>query len=216
MDVNFILNNIDIYATAGLLTLKISFFGILFSSILGLMLAFIVFYKIPFLSQISKIYIEISRNTPLLIQLVFLYYGLPRALGIYLEAESCAIIALIFLGGSYFCEVFRASLNAIEYIQIQSARSLGLSEFQIIYFIILPLLFSQSLSAFGANVIFLIKETSVVSVIAMADLMFVTSDIIGNFYKTNEALFLLFSAYLVILLPLSLLFWYLEKRFKYV
>lgn len=216
MDFNFIYNNIHIYYKAMLLTLQISFFGILFSIVIGLILAFILYYNVRFLKTISKVYIEISRNTPLLVQLVFLYYGLPKILNIKLEADITAIIGLTFLGASYMCESFRSALEAIEKIQVESALSLGLNKFQIIRYILFPLAFSLAIPSFGANIIFLIKETSVVTVIALADLMYVTNNIIGNYYKTNEALFLLVSAYLIILLPISLFFSYLERRLRYV
>lgn len=216
MDFNFIYNNIHVYYEALLLTLKISFFGILFSSIIGLSLAFILYFNIKIFKTIVNIYIEISRNTPLLIQLVFLYYGLPKILDFKLEADTTAIIGLTFLGASYMCETFRSSLQSIEKIQIESALSLGLNKIEIMKYILLPLAFSISIPSFSANIIFLIKETSVVTVIALADLMYVTNNIIGNYYKTNEALFLLVSAYLVVLLPISLFFSYLEKRLRYV
>ncbi|RDU63991.1 amino acid ABC transporter permease [Helicobacter sp. MIT 14-3879] len=216
MDFKFILNNINVYVDAAFLTIKISFFGILFSIIIGLILSLILYYKIPILKNISKIYIEISRNTPLLIQLYFLYYGLPSMFNFKFSAENSAIIALSFLGASYMCESFRGAINQIDKIQIESALSLGLKQFQIIRYIILPLGFSYSIPSLSANIIFLIKETSVVTAIALADLMFATNNIIANYYKTNEALFLLVSAYLIILLPLSLTFSYLEKRFRYV
>ena len=216
MDFDFIYKNINVYYEALLLTLNISFFGILFSSIIGLFLALILYFNIKILKTITNIYIEISRNTPLLIQLVFLYYGLPKILGIRLEAHTTAIIGLTFLGASYMCESFRSSLQSIEKIQIESALSLGLNKIEVIKYILLPLAFSISIPSFSANIIFLIKETSVVTVIALADLMYVTNNIIGNYYKTNEALFLLVSAYLVILLPISLFFSYLEKRLRYV
>ena len=216
MDFNFIYNNIYVYYEALLLTLKISFFGILFSTIIGIFLSLVLYYNIKILKTITNIYIEISRNTPLLIQLVFLYYGLPKIINIKLESDTTAIIGLTFLGASYMCETFRSSLQSIEKIQIESALSLGLSKVEIIRYILLPLAFSISIPSFSANIIFLIKETSVVTVIALADLMYVTNNIIGNYYKTNEALFLLVSAYLVVLLPISLFFSYLEKRLRYV
>lgn len=216
LDFDFIVANIGVYATAGLLSIKISFFGILFSSVFGLILAFIIYYKIPLFRRIAHIYIEFSRNTPFLIQLYFLYYGLPSMMGITFSAEVSAIIGLTFLGGSYMCESFRAALNQIQRIQLESARSLGFSERQIVVYIILPLGFSAALPAFSANAIFLIKESSVVTAIALADLMFATNNIIANYYKTSEALFMLFSAYLIIILPISLAFGYLEKRFRYV
>ncbi len=216
MDINFILNNVHIYGKAMLLTLEISICGILLSIVIGLVLSLILYYKIPILRNIVKMYIEISRNTPLLIQLIFLYYGLPKMFNISLEAFNVAIIGLAFLGASYMCETFRSAIESIAKIQIESALSLGLNQIQLIRHIVFPLAFSLALPSFSANIIFLIKETSVVTVIALADLMFATSNIIGNYYKTNEALFMLVSAYLLILLPISILLSVLEKRLRYV
>ena len=92
---------------------------------------------------------------------------------------------------------------------------LGLSRLQSLRYVILPQAFSVSLSGLVANVIFLIKESSVVSGIALADLMFVTKDLIGMMYNTTEALFMLVVSYAVILVPLSLFGSWLEKRFDY-
>lgn len=100
MDFNFIKEVIPQYFQAAKLTLSLSFVGILLSIIVGLICAIIKYYKIPVLRQIVSVYIEFSRNTPLLIQLFFLYFAFPR-MGIKLSSVQCAIIGLTFLGGSY-------------------------------------------------------------------------------------------------------------------
>ena len=82
----------------------------------------IKYYKIPILSQICQVYIELSRNTPLLIQLYFLYFGLPK-IGIVLSSEMCAVVGLIFLGGSYMAESFRSGLEAISKTQYEFEES---------------------------------------------------------------------------------------------
>ena len=92
---------------------------------------------------------------------------------------------------------------------------LGFSKLQQLRYIILPQAVSVSVPALVANVIFLIKEISVVSAIALADLMYVAKDLIGIYYKTNEALLMLVLSYLVILLPISLLGTWLERRVRY-
>lgn len=181
---------------------------------LGLIISIVRYYRIPVLQQISTAYIELSRNTPLVIQLFFLYYGLPR-LGIVLDAEVCAIAGLIFLGGSYMAESFRSGFEAIKKSQIEIGASLGLTNWQIFQHILLPQSLAIALPSFSANVIFLIKETSVFSIIALADLMYVAQDLIGLQYETDEALFLLVSSYLIVLLPLSLFFYYLERRIRH-
>ena len=100
-------------------------------------------------------------------------------------------------------------------IQVESALSLGMSNRQVFTNIILPQAVSNSIPAFCANAIFLIKETSVFSAVALADLMFVTKDLIGIYYKTDEALMMLVIAYLIILLPISLICSFVERRVRY-
>ena len=161
-----------------------------------------------------SVYIEISRNTPLLVQLFFLYFGLPK-LGIVMSSELCAIIGLAFLGGSYMSEAMRSGLESIDKVQIESAASLGFSPRLTMKEIIFPQALAVSVPGICANVIFLIKETSVVSAIALADLMYVTRDLIGLYYETDEALLMLVIAYLIILLPISVAATLLERRLRY-
>lgn len=214
MDYEAIIRYIPLYIEAAKLTIALGGLGILLSILVGFACSLIRYYKIPIVEQIVGMYIELSRNTPLLIQLFFLYYGLPK-LGIKISAEACGIVGLTFLGGSYMAEAFRGGLEAVSKTQIESGMSIGLNEWQLVRYVILPQAFAVSVPAIGANIIFLLKETSIFSAVALADLMFVAKDLIGMYYKTDEALFLLVIAYLIILLPLSLLFSFIERRVRY-
>lgn len=214
MDFNFIEEHVSLYVEAAKLTLHIAAIGIVLAILLGLVCSLVRYLKIPVLSQLVAFYIELSRNTPLLIQLFFLYFGLPK-LGIVFSSESCGIIGLTFLGGSYMAEAFRSGLDNIQTIQMESALSLGMKKWQVFGNIILPQAVSNSIPAFCANIIFLIKETSVFSAVALADLMFVAKDLIGIYYKTDEALFMLVMAYLIILLPISIICTFIERRVRY-
>ena len=196
-------------------TLKISFIAIILSIVVGLLCSIILNNRIFILDKIVAIYIELSRNTPLLIQLFFLYYGLPK-LGIKIDGFTCGIIGLTFLGGSYMAEVFRAGLQSVSKGQIDSAKSVGLSPLQVFRYVTLPQALALSIPAIGANCLFLIKESSVLSAIASVELLFATKDLIGMDYKTTEALFLLICAYLIILLPVSALTSYFEYRSRKV
>ena len=199
------------FVSATLTTLKISMISIILAIVVGLICSVLITYKIKIFDKIAKIYIEISRNTPLLIQLFFLYYGLPK-LGIKIDGFTCGVIGLTFLGGSYMAEAFRAGLQAVAKGQIDSGESIGLSPIQVFQYVIFPQALAVSIPAIGANCLFLIKESSVVSAIAVVELLFVTKDLIGMDYKTTEALFLLIMSYLIILLPVSILTSYLEYR----
>lgn len=214
MDWNFIIKNIPVYVQATYLTLLLAIGGIVLSLIIGFICSTILYFKVRGLNVIVKWYIELSRNTPLLIQLFFLYYGLTK-LGISISGFTCGIIGLSFLGGSYMAESFRAGLESVTKGQIEAGKSIALSKTQIFKYIILPQAFSVSIPSIGANCLFLLKETSIVGAIAVADLMFVAKDLIGMYYKTTEALFMLVVAYLIILLPVSILITVLERRSRY-
>ena len=214
MDWSFIQKYAPMYVEAAGLTLRIGIIGILLSCILGLLCAAVQYERVPVLRRIVSVYVELSRNTPLLVQLFFLYFGLPK-LGIRISPEGCAIIGLTFLGGSYMSEAFRSGLESVENIQWESAQSLGLTRRQTMGYVILPQALATSVPPQCANVIFLIKETSVFSAIALADLMYVAKDLIGLYYKTAEALGMLVISYLVILLPISILASILERRLRY-
>lgn len=202
------------YVDAAKLTLRLGITGILFSMAVGLICSLIEYYRIPLLRQVTAFYIELSRNTPLLVQLFFLYFGLPK-IGIMLSSECCAVIGLSFLGGSYMAEAFRSGLETIEKGQVESALALGLTHPQAMRYVVFPQALAVSIPALCANVIFLIKETSVFSVVALADLMYVAKDLIGLYYQTDEALLMLVISYLVLLLPVSLAAGWLERRLKF-
>ncbi len=211
---NFIVEKIPLYQQAAILTLKLAFWGILGSFIIGIICSAINYYKVKGLNIVVKVYIELSRNTPLLIQLFFLYYGLTK-LGLVLTENACGIIGLSFLGGSYMAEAFRGGIEAVSKTQLESGMSIGLSKFQLARYVILPQAFSVSIPAIGANCIFLLKETSILGAIAIVDLMNVTKDLIGMYYQTVESLLMLVVSYLIILLPLSLFLTWLERKVRY-
>ena len=199
MNWEFIIKYLPMYERAALLTVKLGLAGVICAIIVG---------------QIVAVYIELSRNTPLLVQLFFIYYGLPK-IGIQTDPQTCGIAGLTFLGGSYMAEAFRSGLETIAEVQTESALSLGMNRLQVMRYVVLPQAFSISVPAFMANVIFLLKETSVFSAVSLMDLMFTAKDLIGLYYKTTESLFLLVVFYLLILLPISILGSLLERRLRY-
>ena len=117
MDFEFIREQTPLYIEAAKLTLHMAVIGVLLAIVVGLVCSMIKYFRIPVLRQIVECYIELSRNTPLLIQLFFLYFGLPK-IGIVLSSEQCAITGLTFLGGSYMAEAFRSGLDNVPPIQV--------------------------------------------------------------------------------------------------
>lgn len=213
MDIAVINSYLPLYAKALQLTISIGSLGIIFSILIGLFCSIIQYYKVPVFKSIVGIYIELSRNTPLLVQLFFIFYGLPK-IGIPTNPYICGVVGLAFLGGSYMSETFRSGLEAVEDIQRESAVSLGMNKFQTMLYIIFPQAIAISFPSFLANLIFLMKETSVFSAIGLMDLMFTAKDLIGMYYSSDEALFLLVVFYLIILLPISFIGSRVERRIK--
>ncbi|MBQ8974322.1 MAG: amino acid ABC transporter permease [Oscillospiraceae bacterium] len=214
MDLDVIGQYLPLFREAAWLTVRLGLLGILFSVVIGLVCAVIQHWRVPVLRQIAAVYIELSRNTPLLIQLFFIYYGLPK-LGIRTDPAACGVAGLTFLGGSYMAEAFRSGLESVPLSQRETAMSLGMTRLQAMRWVILPQAVSVSVPAFMANVIFLMKETSVFSAVSLMDLMFTAKDLIGLHYNTVESLAMLVIAYLIILLPISLLGSVLERRLRH-
>ena len=214
MDISILKSYIPLYKDALFLTMKIGWQGILLSLILGLAGAAILHFKVPVLKTITGIYIEIFRNTPLLVQLFFIYFALPKV-GIKITAETCGVLGLGMLGGAYMIETIRSGLESIPVIQTESALSLGMTKEQTFIHVILPQAISMSVPGLLANIIFLLKETSVFSTISLMDLMFTAKDLIGMYAKTIECLFLLVVFYLIMLLPVSILGAFVERRMRY-
>lgn len=213
MNWHYIIQAAPRFFHAAKLTLELAAYGIVLSLAVGLAAAVCMAYRLPVLDRLSRGYVELSRNTPLLIQLFFLYYGLPK-IGIKIDGFTCGVIALVFLGGGYMAEALRAGLLAVPKGQTEAAKAIGLGNVQIFRYVVLPQAWAVSLPAIAANVLFLIKETSVIGAVSVSELMFVTKDIIGMDYKTNEALFLLFVSYLIILLPVSVWARYAERKVR--
>ena len=214
MDFSIITEYIPLYEQAFLLTIVIGWRAIALAVLIGVLTAFILHFRVPFFQTVAKGYVELFRNTPLLVQLFFIYFGLPK-IGISVSAKLCGILGLGLLGGSYMAESIRSGLDAIPASQTESGMALGMTKTQLFGLVILPQAISISVPGILANVIFLLKETSVFSAISLMDLMFTAKDLIGLYYNTTECLFLLVAFYIVMLLPVSLLGRLLEKKVRY-
>lgn len=202
------------FARGFVLTLELSFWGILGAIIVGGAVSLVEHFNLKIISPIAKAYVELARNTPLLIQLFFLYYAFP-VIGIKLSAQASAIIGLIFLGGAYMAEGFNGGIDGVSPAQIDNGLALGMNRRQLARYVILPQGLALSMPALTANIIFLIKETSIFSIIALPELTNTALDLIGMYYRSNEYLLMLVVAYAIILIPIILLLTWLEKRVRY-
>ncbi len=163
---------------------------------------------------IARIYLEAIRNTPLLIQLFFIYFVLGPVLGI--NRMTSAILALSLFEGAYASEIFRAGIVSIQKGQWEAAYSLGLSNFHTYLYIVLPQAIRRTLPPLTSQAISLIKDSALVSTIAIYDLTMQAQAVIAETFLTFELWFTVAGMYLVVTLTLSILVNYMEQRFKVV
>ncbi len=194
-------------------TLRLSLWSVGLSLLFGLLICIAVVYRCPVLAPFCRMYIELSRNTPLLVQLFFLYYGLPK-LGVHLSGFVCGVIGLTFLGASYMAEAFRGGIESVNKIQQEAALSIGLTPVQTFIYVVFPQSLAASVPALVANTLFLIKETSVVGVLAVVELLNLSKELIGLDYQTNEALLMLVLGYATLLLPVIALAPWIERHVR--
>lgn len=158
-----------------------------------------------------RVYVELFRNTPLLIQLFILYFGLPQV-GVSLSPLACGLLALTLYTAAYNVEIFRAGLEAVPKGQHEAAQATGLSPLQEARYVIVPQALRISLPALGNNLISLVKNSSLVSVIGMVELTFMANDISFETFRSFEAYGLAAVLYVILVLGLTRILNLMEAR----
>ncbi|WP_160675842.1 amino acid ABC transporter permease [Clostridium sp. C8-1-8] len=193
------------------MTLKVSILALILSLVIGVLFGMFSTSKIRVLEIISRIYVEFIQNTPLLIQVFFLYNGLPH-LGIVLPVFAIGVLGIGVYHGAYIAEVVRAGINSINRGQLEAAYSQGFSYWEAMRYIILPQAKSIMLPPLTNQAVNLIKNTSILSIIAGGDLMYQTDSwSSGNLYY-GPAYVVTGILYLIICFPLTSLARTLEKN----
>ena len=159
-------------------------------------------------------YVEVFRNTPLLIQIFLVYFGLPQ-LGLKLSPFLSGLSALVLYAAAYNTEVFRAGLEAVPRGQHEAALSTGLTPFQTLRHVIVPQALRIALPALGNNLVSLVKNSSLVSTIGMVELMFVANDISFNNFRSFEIYGAAAVLYVVLVLGLTRGLHLAERRLRF-
>lgn len=193
-------------------TIWISLMALVGSLILGTMIAIMRISPIKLLRMIGTAYVEFIRNIPLLIVVFFFYLGLP-ALGIPLDGFTAGTFGLIVYTSSFIAEAIRAGIQAVPTGQSEAARSSGLSYLQNMRHIVLPQAIKIVLPAIGNQLINLVKNSSILSVIAGLDLMYYADIINSTTFLPVTVYSIVALFYLVLTVPLSLAVHHLERRF---
>ena len=201
------------YIDATVTTLKVSLIALLIGLLLGIVICLAKISTIKVLNVLATIYVEVIRNTPILVQIMIIYFALPEV-GISFTPFMSAIIALSINSGAYVSEIFRSGILAIDKGQMEAGRSLGLSYFQTMKFIILPQALKNSLPALGNEFISLVKESSIVYFVGVADIMFAANTVKNATYETFSPYLIAAAIYFIITSVLSFLVKRLEKKLE--
>ncbi|RYD03959.1 glutamine ABC transporter permease [Desulforamulus aquiferis] len=197
------------------ITVQLTVIAVLFGSIIGLFVALAKLSNYKLLRYPAIIYIEFFRGSPLLVQLFLFYFGLPQLLGHPVDRFMAAAFVLSLNCGAYIAEIFRAGIQSIERGQMEAARSLGMTHAQAMRHVILPQAFKRVIPPLGNEFIIMLKDTSLVSVIGLADMARTGQLIIANTYRALEIWFLVAIIYIIMTVMISEFFVNrMERRLK--
>ena len=195
-------------------TIYISVVSIILSAIIGFIVAIPSLAKNKFLTYINIGYVEIVRAIPLLVLILWIYYGLPIMTGISFSPFLSGIIALAISESAFQAEIFRAGINSIKKSQWEAGSSLGLSFFKRLRLVILPQAIKNILPALGNQFVYVLKMSSLVSIIGIGDLTRKANELVVSTYRPLEIYTFLILEYLVLILIVSYFVRKLERKLK--
>lgn len=195
-------------------TILISLLGLAFGTAIGLGIALVRASNVPVVSQILYAYIDFFRTTPILVQLIWIFYVLPVMLGINFSPFTSGVITLSLNSGAFLSEIFRAGLVSINQGQRDAAKVLGLSTLQTLGYIVIPQALRRVLPAATNVFISIVKDSSLVSVVAVADMTYQAESAVAQTYRPFELYTMLAVLYFILTYPISLGVRALERRFR--
>ena len=196
------------------ITISISLLSIFISLILGFLIAVPSFSKNKFLRIFNRIYIEFFRAIPLLVLLLWIYYGLPVIFGLTIGAFAAGVISLSLSDSAFEAEIFRAGIQSISIGQRDAAKSIGLNKFKEMWLVILPQAIRIILPAIGNQFVYVLKMSSLVSIVGLADLTRKANELVVTVYRPLEIYSFLVLEYLFLIIIISYLIRKLEYKLK--
>lgn len=219
MDFSFINDYYLSYIQGAGVTILISFMALLFGFIVGLVACVCKISNKPVLKWIANVYIEVIRDTPLLVQVMIMAYGFPMILGVkyptmfgYDDTFTAAVMAMILNSGAYIAEILRSGISSVDKGQMEASRSLGLTYLQSMRYIIVPQAVKNILPALANEFISLVKESAIVAFVGVTDIMFVAISVKNSTYNGFGPYLFAALIYFVITFTLSKLVGLLEKK----
>ena len=195
-------------------TLQMTVVSLALAVVVGMASCMFSISKVKPLNWISGVYLSIIRGTPLMVQSLFIYFGLTAALDFRISIFKAAVIVLCLNAGAYLSEIFRSGIAAVNKGQMEAGRSLGLDYASTMRFIIVPQAFKNVLPALGNELITLLKETSIVTVIGLRDLTKGAMIVNANTYQAFVPFLAIAAIYLLMVMALSWLLGKMERRLR--
>jgi len=203
-----------VFLQGWLTTLWISAASLVFSVLIGLIFALAQGSRVLIVRYFAKVYIEGVRGTPLLVQLLIFFYVVANAFNIT-DRYWVGILTLSFFSGAYISEIFRAGIESVAGSQLESARAVGFTRAQIYRYVIFPQAVRQSLPPLAGQLVSLIKDSSLLSIIGITEFTYNAQNVNARTYSTLESYIPLAIGYLILTLPISLWTRRLERRLRY-
>jgi amino ABC transporter, permease protein, 3-TM region, his/glu/gln/arg/opine family len=212
MDFELIQRALPILLMGAGVTIEITAFSVAIGFFIGLFVGIARISQFKILRIMAAVYADCIRGTPLLVQIFLIYFALPMAIGQRVEPFIAAVAACGINSGAYVSEIFRAGIQAIDVGQMEAGRSLGLTWWQTMHFIILPQAFKNILPPLGNEFIAMLKDSSLVSVIGFEELTRRGQLIIAQTYGSFEIWMTVAVLYLIMTMAISRIVAFLEKR----
>jgi polar amino acid transport system permease protein len=197
-----------------LTTVALSIAALAASVVIGGLAAFMLRSRRPLVEAAARIYVELIRGTPLLVQLLIGFYVVASAVGLE-NRYVVGVVVLALFSGAYMAEIFRGGLDAIPRTQLDSARAIGLTPSQSLRLVVLPQAVRIVLPSVAGQLVSLIKDSSLLSVIAISEFTLAAQEVNSFTYSTLESYLPLAAGYLLLTLPLAAVSRWLERRFRY-
>lgn len=197
-------------------TVAVALAALVVSVAIGLVTALMLRSRFALVEAAGRVYVELIRGTPLLVQLLVGWYVIAAAMRVGTNARDVVgVLVLALFSGAYMAEIIRGGLDAIPRAQIDSARAIGLTPWQTLRLVVLPQAVRIVLPAVAGQLVSLIKDSSLLSVISIGEFTFAARNVNSATYSTLESYLPLAAGYLALTLPLSALSRWLERRFRY-
>lgn len=201
-------------------TILISLLSIFIGIVIGFFACIMGMAKNKVLKSISAVYVWIIRGTPMIVQAFIVYFGMPQVMqmmipGFRIEAFTAGVITLSLNAGAYLSEIFRGGISAVPNGQVEAARSLGLSKSRTMMKVVLPQAIKVAIPSMVNQFIITVKDTSILSVIGLADVVNKAKVYVGKSYAFFETYILVAVYYLIVISLLMVISRYLEKKFNY-